>query len=431
MALLLPLAAAFAGCKSGQTAAPDGSSGSKDSKGRITLSQLNQEMINYSSWQNARALAIANTIETAAPNEQVRYEAIRMKVEILNTQRSLLLAPDPRDIFTDSWVYAIQRRNYLHEGRARDVFGQWRDDISKTNGELIAELKRIGGLFMTPEELAKAEAAVEAYAGEHPSLGAFKAPAARPSADAKKKDKDSSGGLGTIVNIPLAPFSAMHGVDAGATAISRVADVAERLTIVTRDMPEQIRWQAELLQYDVTHRDPFKTTFEDLHTAAESIEQVSRSVQSMPEDVRKQVEDVMSSLDESAKNLQETLHQAQLTADAFTATAGSANQLVQSYGKVFGVADESGAETAPPPDPDAPSDLEQLTTAAEQLGSTVVEARGLVSDLDGLLQDSGTLQTRIEGLTRYAVRQVLILIGAVFVAAALYRVLSSRVIKPR
>jgi hypothetical protein len=383
MALLLPLAAAFAGCKSGQTAAPDGSSGSKDSKGRITLSQLNQEMINYSSWQNARALAIANTIETAAPNEQVRYEAIRMKVEILNTQRSLLLAPDPRDIFTDSWVYAIQRRNYLHEGRARDVFGQWRDDISKTNGELIAELKRIGGLFMTPEELAKAEAAVEAYAGEHPSLGAFKAPAARPSADAKKKDKDSSGGLG------------------------------------------------ELLQYHVTHRDPFKTTFEDLHTAAESIEQVSRSVQSMPEDVRKQVEDVMSSLDESAKNLQETLHQAQLTADAFTATAGSANQLVQSYGKVFGVADESGAETAPPPDPDAPSDLEQLTTAAEQLGSTVVEARGLVSDLDGLLQDSGTLQTRIEGLTRYAVRQVLILIGAVFVAAALYRVLSSRVIKPR
>jgi hypothetical protein len=300
----------------------------------------------------------------------------------------------------------------------------------RTNDDLVAELERIGGLFMTPEELAAARDAVDVYAREHPTLGVFDAPTARPSSDAKEK-QSSSGGLGAIINVPLAPFSAMQGVDAGAAAISRIADVGERLTIVTRDMPEQIRWQIELLQFDVTHREPFDRAFDDLHTATESIERLSHSVQKLPDDVRTQVEDVMSSLDESTENLQKTLAQAKLTADAFTATANSADQLVLSYGKVFGVADEPGAEPAPPPDPDAPSDLEQLTTAAEQLGATVVEARGLVTDLDGLLQDSGALQTQIEGLTRYAIRQVLILIGAVFVAAVLYRVLSSRVIKPR
>jgi hypothetical protein len=426
--VVLVMISSVTGCKSGQTATPSGSSTS-GSSGRITLTQLNQEMIHYTSWQNARALALASTIEASATDDRIRYEATRMKLQILNIQRALLLAPDPRDIFTDSWVYAVQRRNYLTDKPQDGVFLPWRDEILKNIEALIAQLKRIGGLFMTPDELASAEVAVEEYARDHVTLGVFDAPQGRPSANAK--DEGKSDGLSTIVNIPLAPFSAMHGVDAAAAGVSRMADTAERMAVITRELPQQIRWQIELLEYDLTHRDPLRTTFEDLHRASESIERVSVSVEKLPEDVRTQVQDVMSSLDESAENLQKTLEQAKLTAYAFTATADSAGQLIQSYGEVFGVADEPGAETAPPPDPDAPSDLEQLTTAAEQLGSTVVEARGLVADLGGLLQESGTLQSQVEGLTRYVIRQVLILIGAVFVAAVLYRVLSSRVIKPR
>jgi hypothetical protein len=416
---LLVLIVVLSGCKSGQSA---------ETAGRISLTELNSEMIQYSRWQNARSLALTNAIEASSDDDRLRYEATRMKLQIHNTQRKLMLAPDPRDVFTDSWVYAVQRRNYIDGdlGARAELFAPWRDEIVRNTDALIVELKRIGGLFMTPEELADAETAVEAYAAQHPTLGLFNAPTGRPSAEAK--ESGSSGGLGAIVNVPLAPFTAMQGVDAAAAGINRVADVAERMAVVTEDLPQQMRWQIEVLQFDVTHRDPLRTTFADLHRMTNSVEGVSRTVERLPEAVRAQVQDVMGSFDEPAQALQQTLREARAAADAMTATADSANTLVLSFQETFGTADP---EPAPPRDPDEPSDLEQLTMAAEQLGDAVAEARGLVTELDGLLADSGAIDAQLRDLIRFATIQGILLVVAVLIAAILYRVLSSRVIRPR
>ncbi|MHC4587989.1 MAG: hypothetical protein ACYTAQ_01330 [Planctomycetota bacterium] len=444
---MLLLLAVPGGCQHGQTASPAESdrSGSHSSK-RISLDQLQQEMIAYTSWHNARVKAVATMAEEAAPNEDSRYEALRLKAQIIQTQRNLLQSRDPRDAFTDSWVYAVQRRNYLLAGGRDDTFKPWHDKVALMSKDLEAELKRIGGLFMTPQELAEAETAVETYAREHPTLGIFEAPDSFPSTDAKK---GKAKGLDTILNVPLAPFSALHGVDTGAAAVAQVANAADRLTVLAADMPEQIRWQAEIFDYNLLNRDPLKTTFEDLHSLSESIDRISRTAESLPADVRKQVEDVFNELDSSSKNLQETLEQAKATADALTATADSANQLVQSAATLLSDAGVTGADTGPPPDPDAPSEMEQVTTVAQETRSTVVEARGLVSDLDKLLQDSKALDDRIlavdqaadasidhaagrvRDLIRFAMLQGVLLIGIAFVAAILYRVVAVRIVKPR
>ncbi|MHC4768817.1 MAG: hypothetical protein ACYTEI_08925, partial [Planctomycetota bacterium] len=91
----------------------------------------------------------------------------------------------------------------------------------------------------------------------------------------------------------------------------------------------------------------------------------------------------------------------------------------------------TGADPGPPPDPDAPSEMEQLTTVAQETRSTVDAARGLVSDLDKLLQDSKALDDRIRYLTKFATLQGVLLIGVAFVAAILYRLVAVRMIKPR
>jgi methyl-accepting chemotaxis protein len=395
---------------------------------RISLDQLQQEMITYTSWHNARVKAIATMAEEAAPNEDARYEALRLKAQIIKTQRDLLLSRDPRDTFTDSWVYALQRRNYLLAGGRDDTFKPWHDKVALMSEDLEAELKRIGGLFMTPQELAEAETAVETYAREHPTLGIFEAPDSIPSTDAKK---GKSKGLETIINAPLAPLSALHGVDTGAAAVAQVANAADRLTALAADLPDQIRWQAEIYDYNLLNREPLKTTLEDFHRVSESLDRVSRLIESMPEEVRTQVEDVFNELDSSSKNLQETLHQAKATAEALTATADSANQLVQSAATLLSDAGVTGADPGPPPDPDAPSEIEQLTTVAQETRSTVDAARGLVSDLDTLLQDSKALDDRVRDLTKFATLQGVLLIGVALVAAILYRIVATRVIKPR
>ncbi|MHC4420810.1 MAG: hypothetical protein ACYS1E_09470, partial [Planctomycetota bacterium] len=318
--------------------------------------------------------------------------------------------------------------------------------VALMSKDLEAELKRIGGLFMTPQELAEAETAVETYAREHPTLGIFEAPDSFPSTDAKK---GKAKGLDTILNVPLAPFSALHGVDTGAAAVAQVANAADRLTVLAADMPEQIRWQAEIYDYSLLNREPLKTTFDDFHRVSQSLDRVTAVIEDLPEDVRTQVEDVFNELDSSSKNLRATLEQAKATADALTATADSANQLVQSAATLLSDAGVTGAATGPPPDPDAPSEIEQLTAVAQETRSTVVEARGLVSDLDNLLRDSEALDERIlavdqaadtsidhaagrvRDLIRFAMLQGVLLIGVAFVAAILYRVVAVRIVKPR
>ncbi|MHC4980993.1 MAG: hypothetical protein ACYTGT_18565, partial [Planctomycetota bacterium] len=439
--LLLPVAI---GCQHGQKATPTESTGTTAGSGspdRISLGQLHQEMIAYTSWHNARVKAVATTAEEAAPNEDARYEALRLKAQIIQTQRDLLLSRDPRDAFTDSWVYAVQRRNYLLEGGRDDAFKPWHDKVVMMSADLEAELKRIGGLFMTPEELAQAETAVNEYAKEHPALGVFEAPDSIPSTDAKK---GKAKGLDTIINVPLAPFTALHGVDTGAAAVAQIASAADRLTALAADLPEQVRWQAEIYDYNLLNREPLKTTLEDFHRVSRDLDRVTTVIEKLPEVVRTQVEDVFNELDSSSANLQETLRQAQATADALTATANSADHLVQSAATLLSDAGVTGADTGPPPDPDAPSEIEQLTTVARETRTTVVEARGLVSDLDRLLQDTKVLDdrilavdqaadasidhaaVRIRDLTKFATLQGLLLIGAAFVAAILYRVVAVR-----
>jgi len=68
---------------------------------------------------------------------------------------------------------------------------------------------------------------------------------------------------------------------------------------------------------------------------------------------------------------------------------------------------------------------------AQETRSTVDAARGLVSDLDTLLQDSNALDDRIRHLTKFAALQGVLLIGVAFVAAILYQLVAVRMIKPR
>ncbi|MHC4989738.1 MAG: hypothetical protein ACYTGC_02060, partial [Planctomycetota bacterium] len=439
LALLLLLPVSL-GCQQAQRANPVEPTGTRaDSNQRISLEQLHQEMIAYTSWHNARVKAISAEVEAETPSEHVRYEALRLKAQIIQTQRDLLLSRDPRDAFTDSWIYAVQRRNYLMAGGRDDFLLPWHDKVMMMSDDLEAELIRIGGLFMTPEELAHAEAAIEAYAREHPTLGVFDAPEQRPSAKARK---GKTKGLDAIINVPLAPFSALHGVDAGAAAVSQIANAADRLIALAADMPEQIRWQAELYDYGLLNREPLKTTLADFHRVSQDLNRVTAAIEKLPEDVRTQVEGIFNELDSSTNNLQGTLHQAKAAVDALTAAADSTHQLVESTSALLRDAGVTGADTGPPPDPEAPSGIEQLTIVAQETRSTVIEARGLVEEIDKLLQDSKVLDERllavdqaadaeidylalqIRELTRFAMLQGLLLIGAAFIAAILYRIVA-------
>ena len=63
------------------------------------------------------------------------------------------------------------------------------------------------------------------------------------------------GAFAWLINLPMSPFRALEGVSSGAAAIREFNQTALQLTNRVALLPQQIRWQMELLLYDVEDRE--------------------------------------------------------------------------------------------------------------------------------------------------------------------------------
>jgi len=88
--------------------------------------------------------------------------------------------------------------------------------------------------------------------------------------------------LGWLIEIPMSPFRALEGVSSGAAAIREFNQTALELTHRVQVLPEQIRWQLELLLYDVEDRETVIQALALMQGMEESADRASRAVASLP-----------------------------------------------------------------------------------------------------------------------------------------------------
>ena len=111
----------------------------------------------------------------------------------------------------------------------------------------------------------------------------------------------ASGALDWVVGVPLSPVRALEGVGSGAAAIHDFNDTALRFSRVVEGIPVQLRWQAELLLYDVEDRESLSNALASLDTISQSARLASEAVAKLPADLHSLLEDSERTLERLQK----------------------------------------------------------------------------------------------------------------------------------
>ena len=93
----------------------------------------------------------------------------------------------------------------------------------------------------------------------------------------------------------MSPFRALGGVSEGAVAIREFNDTAIRFSTVVEGLPDQIRWQSELLLFDLESRDATVRALAAGEALAESANRMTAAVDALPDNVALLLEELSDS----------------------------------------------------------------------------------------------------------------------------------------
>lgn len=154
--------------------------------------------------------------------------ALSWKLGAVPQVQDALLQPDPAVAFADGWAYAVQMQLFLAGEGGRAALGACHADASATMGRVAMRSREIADV-LAPENAARAEARVRAWAAEHPLRG-LELP--RPSFAAELAAgaaRDDLGALGAV------------GV-----AVQSLDDLTYRIAAYRETILKEARWAGEL-----------------------------------------------------------------------------------------------------------------------------------------------------------------------------------------
>jgi hypothetical protein len=212
----------------------------------------------------------ADQIRSKSSDPAVRRRALLWKADGIPALYAAAFRPDPLAGGFDLWVLIVQMELYFTEGAGKSAFG----------GEqpiAVAAIRKMRGLVeetaalisVTPEQLARRRADVEAFARAHPIETGFGDRASATAELAKYFDQQD---LGTFAIVG----------QAGNT----LEDLSLRLNSYSTLLPKEIRWQGELLAGEVTGRENLRDTMDDIDEVGKLARRADAVLADLPGTVR-------------------------------------------------------------------------------------------------------------------------------------------------
>jgi Rad3-related DNA helicase len=391
----------------------------------LTEEELRAELRQYAVTFSSVISAATHEIGSRTRDRAIRRRTILWKAQLIPLARNASYISDPQQAYVAQLVLAVGMRQYLEDGSGAALFGEHQPIAVEAAHELERDARALGARFLDPAELDRLAREVEALAREHPIRGEF-SPGALVEALA---DPETQSALGWAMAVPMAPFRALTGVSEGGQAMRDFNQTARHLSHLLADFPRMMRWQLELLLYDVEDRE---TTLEGLaafQVLAESSRRFSEAVEALPEDLTASTSPALESARETLREAGAALAQVQ---DLVGPLSGIAEQLREAGEAWSGIAREVGREEEPRPD-SRPFDIREYERTAQETRSAAEELQALVAEVRALAQDPElpTAVAGIEGsgrsLVDAAAWRLFQLMLVFFFLILAYRLVSSRI----
>ena len=479
LAQVVLLTMALAGCRS---TSPD----SGPNVDLVDPGTVKQALADFCERFGAMVQTGANEITARADQRAIRRTTVVWKIRMIEDCRRALGHDDLLSVATDIWVLCAQQRGYLTDGAGKNLFGRWQPIAVQAARHCETDFQKMARSVIREDRYDEVRTRIEQFAARHPLQNLFVRDAFRSdrhgpdraSPDRAPPGKANPLSMAAIVNVPLnvlkmplAPFRAFDDVGSVARSIHEAAQVAAAANQTVSYLPEQTRWQLELLLYDV----------EDLQTVNEltaSVERISRSAESLsgtaarltdvtgslPANIRHEATALLTDVDARQAGWQQTLAEARSTmaeldrtvkdtrtiADGLPHTARGLAEAgkawegaVNAFDRVVKDLTPEDAPNAPPSPPPAPGETsppfnindyartaDNLARAAEKLTTLTREVNTLVTGprvAERLRDVDRTAQSTLDHLAWRAAQ----LLVAAFLLALVYRFVRVRLIDPR
>jgi hypothetical protein len=163
------------------------------------------------------------------------------KIRALRLYRTVLFQSSPTAGYLDAWTLTIQFRLFLSGERGKAEFGDAAPVLLASIEQLEREIESLGREFTPPERMDAIRLQIEEFARANPVTST------RAVIPPSIQSQSSIPDLGWLLNLPLAPFRVLEGVDRTAQSVNDLADVADSLSQTINSMPVETAWASELL----------------------------------------------------------------------------------------------------------------------------------------------------------------------------------------
>ena len=425
--LLLCFLLILAGCSAGRPLIP--LFGRTARNERISAEELEGYLATYSSIFQGTVTVAADTIRANTRDPEVRRRTLLWKLRVTPLAYQTALLPDPLQAYVLLFTLASSQETYLSTGDGAQLFGKDQEIAINAARELREGIEEIGARFLSQAELARITQQVEDFSRMHPMRGEFVVDTVQNYTEATRVGNPFS----WFVGVPLSPFKALQGVDAGAQAIRDFNQTALRFTQVIAALPTFLRWNLELLAFDLeTHR-TVESGLEAFQSLAQSAQQLSAAASSMPQDLGREASQLVAQVDASQGQVKQTLEAARAALGEASGTAKSLEPVVTALDRTTEQLKQAGvawtamvsAVRAPPNDAakdtgSRPFDIQDYERAALEINQAAVQLRGLVSETQAA---SGDVTRRIVDHLAWRAFQLVI---AFFALLFVYRRIEAR-----
>ncbi len=451
ISLIVILAICLHGCAGGESV--DRAGPNAVGAPRITEAELQNELDEFADRFSGIVSASANEIIASSPDRTARKAALLWKIRIIPRLQDMIFGNDPQEAFLDAATLTVQMRKYLQgpDTPGASLFADLQPTATGAAELLEDDIFRIGGKFLSPQQMDILRAEVDTFTNDHPIRGTFTLTDGR----ATSTKEAQSDGLGWVTTIPMAPFRALEGIDAGAQAIREFNTTASQFAQIVEDMPQQTRWQIELLWYELEDRDTFLTALNSFKALADSSASLAETAEQLPQQLREQLMLAMDDLENRQGELRQTLDETRQTVDTLNDAVTNATTMMsaideagssvaqagetwrQTVAAVNELTQSSGSSGSMPEG--EPFDIKDYIQAADRLTAAATELRSLVADVQGVIESdrvralsNDTLEDaeqRGRNVTDHVAWRALQLLAVAFVLALIYRVIVGRVTK--
>ncbi len=332
----------------------------------------------------------AERIESESDDREMRRRALLWRVRLVPAVQQAAAA-EPRQAFVGLLTLAIGQRKYLTEGDGAGLFGPLQAVAVEEAQALEDEALTVGQVFLSPEELEGIRWQVEDITWKYPIRGVFQVEGTLQGF----AQAEGWGSFAWVVAIPLAPFRALEGVDTGAQAILEFNGTAREFARLTAQLPQLLRWEGQLLLYDIESRETVRATLSLLETVARSAQRLSEAAERLPDDVGRETSRVLADLEARQATLRDTMAEARsLLAGLdqsmergipFAETLRQLAEQVERAGATLEafVREARGPAPSPGTPPGRPFDIRDYERTLARTEAAVSELRGLAGDLRG------------------------------------------------